>query len=339
MKLIEMKDKPGPPNLADAARPFSVAPMMDCTDRHERYLLRCISKRALLYTEMLTTGAVLNGDRKRLLDFDACEHPVALQLGGNDPEQMARCAAIGADWGYDEINVNVGCPSDRVRSGSFGACLMARPELVAECIAAMRAAVDVPITVKTRTGIDNNDSFEELCRFVELAGAAGCNTFVVHARKAWLSGLSPRENRTVPPLRYDIVYDLKQVFPHFTIVVNGGIDSIQAARDHLREVDGVMMGRGAYSNPFVLAEVDAQIFGESRQVTRSEVLAAYLEYCEQQLSAGYRLGRLARHVIGLFQGQPRARAWRRHISEYAHRPGAGVDVISAAADLVLPVPL
>lgn len=319
---------------ADAGRLFAVAPMMACTDRHERYLLRCISSRVLLYTEMLTTAAVLHGDRDRLLRFDVSEHPLALQLGGNDPGDMAQCARIGADWGYDEINMNVGCPSDRVQSGRFGACLMAEPGLVADCVVAMQAIVDLPITVKTRIGIDDNDSFDALCRFVEIVSAAGCDTFIVHARKAWLRGLSPRENRNVPPLRYEVVYQLKRVFPDLTFVINGGIADAETARKHLRNVDGVMVGRAVYSNPFLLAEVDRQIFGESRVVTRRQVLAAYLEYCEKQLSAGCCLGHLARHLVGLFQGQPRARAWRRHISDNAHRPGAGIDVICDAADLV-----
>ena len=253
---------------ADAGRLFAVAPMMACTDRHERYLLRCISSRVLLYTEMLTTAAVLHGDRDRLLRFDVSEHPLALQLGGNDPGDMAQCARIGADWGYDEINMNVGCPSDRVQSGRFGACLMAEPGLVADCVVAMQAIVGLPITVKTRIGIDDNDSFDALCRFVEIVSAAGCDTFIVHARKAWLRGLSPRDNRNVPPLRYEVVYQLKRVFPDLTFVINGGIADAETARKHLRNVDGVMVGRAVYSNPFLLAEVDRQIFGESRVVTR-----------------------------------------------------------------------
>lgn len=320
---------------ADRARLFSVAPMMDCTDRHERFLLRRISHRCLLYTEMLTSAAILHGDRERLLGFDASEHPLALQIGGSDPRQMAQCAQIGEDWGYDEVNMNVGCPSDRVQAGQFGACLMARPELVAECIAKMSDAVEIPLTVKTRIGVDDRDSFDDLCSFVATVASAGCSTFVVHARKAWLHGLSPRENRTVPPLNYDRVYAMKRVFPELTIVINGGISDISSAQEHLQHVDGVMVGRAAYSNPFGLAEVDAVIFGEQRGVTRREVLSAYLNYCETQLAAGHRLGRLARHLVGLFQGQPRARAWRRHISEHAHRPGAGLEVLRDAAEFVL----
>ena len=324
---------------ADQARVFSVAPMMDCTDRHERYLLRRISNRCLLYSEMLTTGAILYGDRKRLLGFDASEHPLALQIGGSDPQRMAQCARIGVDWNYDEININVGCPSDRVQAGKIGACLMAHPDLVAECVAAMTAVVDVPVTVKTRIGIDERDSFDELCHFVDTVSRAGCNTFIVHARKAWLHGLSPRENRSVPPLNYERVYALKREFPDISIVLNGGINDLSPVMEHLQKVDGVMVGRAAYSNPFLLAEVDAVVFGDEREISRREVFCAYLEYCEKQLKSGYRLGQLSRHLIGLFQGQPRARAWRRYLSENVHRPGAGPEVLRAAANLVLDVPV
>lgn len=323
-------------SIADCARRVSVAPMMDCTDRHDRYLLRLISKRVLLYTEMLTTGAVLFGKRDRMLRFDPAEHPVALQLGGSDPQAMARCAEIGAELGYDEVNVNCGCPSDRVQSGRFGACLMAEPQLVAECVAAMRARIDVPVTVKTRIGIDDRDSFGELCDFVETVSYAGCGTFIVHARKAWLAGLSPKENRTVPPLRYDWVYRLKETFPQLRIIINGGVKTLDHIHAHLAKVDGVMVGREAYANPFLFANVDQRVYGEAvTPPTRDAVLSAYIEYCETQLAQGCRLSHLSRHVVGLFQGQPNARAWRRYLSEHAHKPGAGIDVIRDAAGLVL----
>jgi len=320
---------------ADKARRFAVAPMMDCTDRHARFLLRRISHFCLLYTEMLTTAAILHGDRDRLLGFDDSEHPLALQLGGNDPDEFARCAGIGVDYGYDEININVGCPSDRVRSGSFGACLMAQPKLIADCVAAMRSVVGVPVTVKTRIGIDRDESVDLLYRFVEEVSAAGCETFIVHARKAWLDGLSPKENRSVPPLRYDVVYKLKRDFPQLTIVINGGISDIDAVQQHLRVVDGVMVGRAAYADPFMLAVVDRVVFDMQRTVSRQDVVSDYIEYCERQLGAGQRLGHLARHLVGLFQGQPRAKTWRRHLSEHAFRPGAGVEVIRDAARHVL----
>ncbi len=313
--------------------------MMDCTDRHNRYLMRLISSRVLLYTEMLTCGAVLHGDRDRLLGFDPSEHPVALQLGGSEPAQLARCARVGADHGYDEINMNVGCPSDRVQSGRFGACLMAEPSLVADCVAAMSAAVRLPVTVKTRIGIDELDSFEALCRFVELVAQGGCTVFIIHARKAWLNGLSPRQNRSVPPLRYDVVYRLKREFPQLTIVLNGGITKLDDAAGHLERIDGVMIGREAYANPFLLAEVDRRLFGDRQPpVSRTEVLTAYTEYCSRQVAAGCRLNRLTRHIVGLFQGQPRARAWRRHLSEHAHRPCAGIEVIRHAAAHVSAIP-
>ena len=319
-----------------AARRISIAPMMGCTDRHDRYLLRLITRRALLYTEMLTIQALLRGDRSRLLEFDSAEHPLALQIGGSDPDAMADGSEIAQAWGYDEININVGCPSNRVQAGRFGACLMAEPERVAECVAAMRARVTVPVTVKTRIGIDDRDSFTELCRFVEIVADAGCTTFIVHARKAWLDGLSPRQNRTIPPLRCDWVYALKQRYPTLTLVVNGGVRTGADIHEHLTHgVDAVMIGREAYANPFMLAGVDQEFFGvEDVPRTRRDVLAGYIDYCERQLVGGCRLNRLTRHVIGLFQGQPNARAWRRHLSEHAHRPGAGTEVIRAAAKYV-----
>jgi tRNA-dihydrouridine synthase A len=312
-------------------RRLSVAPMMDWTDRHERAFLRVLSRRTLLYTEMVTTGAILHGDRDRLLDFDASEHPVALQLGGSEPEDLAAAARAGAARGYDEINLNLGCPSDRVQRGRFGACLMTEPELVAEGVAAMIAAVDIPVTVKTRIGVDETDSYEALQNFVARIAAAGCRSFTIHARKAWLSGLSPKENREVPPLRYEIVYDLKRDFPDLEIILNGGVQSLDEAAAHLEKVDGVMIGRAAYQTPYILAEADARIFGEAAAPkSREEIVADFLPYVERRLSEGVPLKSITRHMLGLFNGLPGARAWRRHLAEQAHVPGAGTKVIEEA---------
>jgi tRNA-dihydrouridine synthase A len=306
--------------------------MLDWTDRHCRYFLRLITRRTLLYTEMVTTGAVIHGDRERHLGFDPAEHPVALQLGGSDPESLAACARLGADRGYDEINLNVGCPSDRVQNGRFGACLMVEPRLVAECVAAMKGSVAIPVTVKTRIGIDHRDSYEELVEFVTGITAAGCDALIVHARKAWLQGLSPKENRDIPPLRYDVVERLKGDFPGLSISLNGGVTTLAQASDLLQRLDGVMIGREAYQNPWVLAQADQVIFGDPRPAPFTlEVLEAYLPYVERNLSAGVPLNAMTRHILGLFQGRPGARAWRRHLSENAHRPGAGVEVLRAAA--------
>jgi tRNA-dihydrouridine synthase A len=306
--------------------------MLDCTDRHARFLLRLVSRRVLLYSEMVTTGALLHADPARWLDHDAAERPLALQLGGSEPAAMARCAGFGAAWGYAEINVNVGCPSPRVQSGAFGACLMAEPETVAACVRAMRETVAIPVTVKTRIGVDDRDSYEALVDFVGTVADAGCGTFVVHARKAWLSGLSPAENRNVPPLRYDMVYRLKRDFPALEIVLNGGVTSLDIARTHLAHVDGVMIGRAAYQDPYLLAAADQMLFGDpAPPPTRQAVLRGYLGYVEAQLERGVPLHRMTRHLLGLFQGQPGARAWRRHLSEGAHRPGAGLGVVIEAA--------
>ncbi|HYW02893.1 MAG TPA: tRNA dihydrouridine(20/20a) synthase DusA [Gammaproteobacteria bacterium] len=316
-------------------RRLSVAPMMQCTDRDDRYLLRLLSRRVLLYTEMVTAAALLHGDAERLLAFDSVEHPVALQVGGSDPRALARAARLGTWAGYDEINLNVGCPSDRVQQGRFGACLMAEPALVAECIAAMQAEAAVPVTVKTRIGIDHHDSYEELCRFVETVAGAGCRVFSVHARKAWLRGLSPRQNREVPPLRYEIVHRLKQDFPGLTIVINGGIRDLDSVQEQLRRVDGVMIGRAAYHDPWMLAGADRRVFGDDGPaVSRQQVLQTYVRHVRQQLEQGARLQRMARHVLGLFQGLPGARAFRRHISRNAPRRGAGAEVLEDAARLV-----
>ena len=303
---------------------------MDWTDRHCRVLHRMLSWRALLYTEMLTTGAVLHGDRARLLAFDPVEHPVALQLGGSEPSELAQAARLGEAEGYDEINLNVGCPSDRVQSGRFGACLMREPELVAECMAAMGAAVKVPVTVKCRIGVDDQDPEESLFRLVDLSAQAGVTTFVVHARKAWLRGLSPKENRDIPPLDYPLVWRLKRERPDLTIVINGGIPSLDAAEEHLRHVDGVMLGRAAYHTPDLLGEADARIFGEAGTVSAFEAVDAYRPYVARELARGTHLAAMTRHMLGLFHGVPGARAWRRILTVEAVKPGAGLEVIDRA---------
>jgi len=312
-------------------RRFCVAPMMERTDRHERYFLRLLSRRAMLYTEMVTTGALLRGEPGRALEFSRAERPVALQLGGSESEEMAACARLAERWGYDEVNINVGCPSPRVSSGRFGACLMMEPERVAAMVRAMRAAIALPVTVKTRIGVNEHDAYEDLARFVETVAAAGCRTFIVHARKAWLTGLSPRQNRSVPPLRHEVVARLKQDFAALEVVVNGGIGDLDAALAHLTRVDGVMLGREAYANPYLLAEVDRRVFGDARPApARHEVIEAFLPYVETQLARGVPLPRMTRHLAGLFQGMPGARAWRRALGEGARRPGAGTEVIRAA---------
>ncbi|MBB4265971.1 tRNA dihydrouridine(20/20a) synthase DusA [Roseospira visakhapatnamensis] len=319
---------------------LSVAPMMDWTDRHERYFLRLISRHVRLYTEMVTTGALLRGDAARHLDFDPAEHPVALQLGGSDPRALAAAARMGAAWGYDEINLNVGCPSDRVSSGRFGACLMAEPALVADGVAAMIAAVpaDLPVTVKHRIGIDDLDGDDHLSRFVETVAAAGCRVFIVHARKAWLSGLSPRENREIPPLRPEVARRLKADFPALTIVYNGGVRDLATAADHLRHLDGVMIGRGAYETPWMLAEADRTIFGDhaARPPDPTAVARAMAAYAARRMDEGVPLHAITRHILPLFHGIPGARAWRRHLSERACRPGAGPEVILEALAHVAP---
>jgi len=311
---------------------LSVAPMMDWTDRHCRYFHRLLAPHARLYTEMVTAPAVLHGDRARLLGFDPAEHPVALQLGGAEPRDLADAARVGADLGYDEINLNVGCPSDRVQSGRFGACLMREPALVADCVASMRAAVSIPVTVKCRIGVDEQDEDADLERFVETVRATGCSVFVVHARKAWLEGLSPKENREVPPLNYERVYRLKREFPELTIVVNGGIATLAEVREHLRQADGVMLGRTAYHEPYRLAEIEHEIFGTPLP-DRDEVLARLRPYIEAHLARGDRLQHISRHILGLYQGLPGARAYRRLLSEQAHRADAGYDVIKHAIAL------
>ncbi len=304
--------------------------MMDWTDRHCRVLHRMLTRRSLLYTEMLTTGAVLHGDRARLLAFSKVEHPVALQLGGSEPADLAQAARIGEAEGYDEINLNVGCPSDRVQSGRFGACLMREPALVADCMAAMAAAVRVPVTVKCRIGVDDQEPEESLFGLVDLCAQAGVSTFVIHARKAWLKGLSPKENRDVPPLDYPLVWRLKRERPDLTIVINGGIGSLDEAEAHLEHVDGVMLGRAAYHTPAILAEADRRIFGGDATVDPFAAVEAYKAYVASELAAGTHLAAVTRHMLGLFHGQPGARAWRRILTVEGVKAGAGLDVIDRA---------
>ena len=312
-------------------RKLSVAPMMDRTDRHYRYFMRRITARSLLYTEMITTGAVIHGDRDRLLGFAEEEKPLALQLGGDDPSALAECARIAADLGYDEVNLNVGCPSDRVQKGRFGACLMAEPDRVALAVAAMREAVGLPVTVKHRIGVDELDRYEDMERFVRAVAPAGCDRFVVHARKAWLHGLSPKENRIVPPLRYAHVHRLKRALPHLKIEINGGFSSLSQVREQLEHVDGVMIGRAAYENPYMLAAADEEIFGaRARPPSRREVIEAMLPYIEDWRRRDLYLSHITRHMLGLFAGRPGAKAWKRHLSENSHKPGAGVEVVLEA---------
>lgn len=319
-------------------RRISVAPMMDCTDRHDRYFLRLIAPHVLLYTEMVTTGAIIHGDYQRFLAFDPAENPVALQLGGSDSQALAKCAKMGENFGYDEINLNVGCPSDRVKTGRFGACLMLEPRLVADCVAAMQAVVKIPVTVKCRIGIDYEDSYEALVHFIQTIAEAGCQVFIVHARKAWLSGLSPKQNREIPPLRYDVVHQIKKDFPHLTIVVNGGITNLLQVDEQLAAVDGVMIGREAYSNPYFLAEIEKKYYLSEDEIdTRFEVIEKFIRYMQTQLNNNVKLSSMTRHILGLFQGQHGARLWRRYISENAHRSGAGVDVVHQALQKMLDV--
>ncbi len=308
--------------------------MMDCTDRHDRYFLRLITGRALLYTEMITTGALVHGDRRRFLCHHPAEHPLALQVGGGDPAALAASAALAEAAGFDEVNLNVGCPSDRVRAGRFGAALMAEPALVAGAVRAMRAATSLPVTVKCRIGIDEQLD-RSLFDFVAAVADQGATTFIVHARKAWLKGLSPRQNRELPPLRHDLVYAVKQRFPDLEIVINGGIGTLDAAAGHLDHVDGVMVGRAAYHDPYCLADVDRRFFADARPVpSRRQVIDRLIVYAAKECAAGTPLNRITRHILGLAQGLPGARAWRRHLSEHAARPGVGVEVIEQAAAMV-----
>ena len=305
---------------------LSVAPMMDWTDRHCRYFHRLMAPHARLYTEMVTSAALVHGDRQRLLGFDDAEHPVALQLGGSDPQELAQAARIGADFGYDEINLNVGCPSNRVQSGRFGACLMHEPALVADCFTSMREAVTIPVTIKCRLGVDDQDEYADLQHFIETVAARGCGIFIVHARKAWLKGLSPKENREVPPLNYQRVYQLKRDFPALTILINGGIQSLAEVQTHLVHTDGVMLGRTAYHEPYRLAELEHALFGTPLP-DRMALIRQMREYTERHLAEGGKLNHISRHLLGLFQGLPGARGWRRHLSENAHRDNADWGVV------------
>lgn len=314
---------------------FCVAPMMDWSDRHCRFFHRQLTRHALLYTEMVTADAILRGDRQRLIGYSTEEHPVALQLGGSDAVKLADAAEIGAAFGYDEINLNVGCPSDRVQEGRFGACLMAEPQLVAACVRAMRDRVAIPVTVKCRIGIDDQDEERDFQRFIETVADAGCTTFIVHARKAWLKGLSPKDNREIPPLDYARVYRLKQARPELEIIINGGIETLDACDEHLRHVDGVMLGRAAYHDPALLGAIDRRYYnGGAADVSRADALRALIPYAGRHVAAGGKLSNITRHVLGLYHRQPRGRAFRRHLSERAVLPGAGADIIREALDIV-----
>ena len=314
-------------------RKLAIAPMMDWTDRHCRSFMRIISKHILLYTEMVTSGAIIHGNRQKLLEFSEYEKPLALQVGGSHAEELARCAEFAEEAGFDEINLNVGCPSDRVQSGRFGACLMAEPGLVAECVSSMLAHTRLPVTVKTRLGIDDHDSYEYLCAFIRQVAASGCRTFILHARKAWLQGLSPRENREIPPLRYNTVYAVKKDFPELEIIINGGFTTLEQVKAQYRFVDGVMIGRAAYQNPYLLAHVDRDIFQDNSTVkSRDQILHEFMEYAGQQLQQGEPLKNMTRHILGLYQGQPGARAFRRYISENVHSDNAGIQVVLQAAE-------
>ena len=317
-------------------RKLCVAPMMEWSDRHCRMFWRQLTQHAVLYTEMVTTGAILHAGAERFLTYNDKEHPLALQLGGSNPGDLATCTKIAADFGYDEVNLNCGCPSDRVQNGMFGACLMAHPQRVADCVKAMQEASSLPITVKHRIGIDEMESYEEMFQFVKPIADTGCSTFIVHARKAWLQGLSPKQNREIPPLHYEMVHQLKQDFPHLNIIINGGITDLEQCLPHLQLLDGVMLGRAAYHNPYLLAEVDSVIYNKPTATkTRDEVLLDYIPYIEGQLSENVALNHITRHILGLFQGIPGAKLFRRHISEQAHRQGAGIEVVYQARELML----
>jgi tRNA-dihydrouridine synthase A len=332
VRVTDVAHTPLPP----LDRRLSVAPMMDCTDRHCRSFHRLLTRRTLLYTEMVTTGALLHGDWRRFLAHEPAERPLAMQVGGDDPGALAACAELAEGLGFCEVNLNVGCPSDRVQAGRFGACLMREPQVVAEAVAAMRARVRIPITVKHRLGVDEQEGFEPLAAFVDTVAAAGCEVFVVHARKALLAGLSPKENREVPPLRYELVYRLKAERPELTVVLNGGVASLNEAAVHLRHVDGVMIGRAGYHEPWLLARADSTIFGAASDPVTDRVAAveAFLPYLERQLAAGQPLARLTRHLVGLFHGEPRARRWRRLLTEGARRPDVGPDLVTEALSAV-----
>ena len=319
----------------DPDRRLSVAPMMARTDRHERYLLRLITRRTLLYTEMVSSGALVHGDSERFLAFHPAEHPIALQVGGSHPPEMAACARLAEEAGFDEVNINVGCPSPRVREGRFGACLMGEPQLVGQCVFEMRRACTRPVTVKTRIGIDQRDSYAELCAFVRIVADAGCRTFVIHARKAWLEGLSPAENRSLPPLHYERVHRLKQDFPELQIILNGGVHTLETVGEQLGRVDGVMIGREAYRNPYLLADADRAVFeADEKSPSREEIILRFLPYLRAELARGTPLSALTRHLLGLYQSRPGARRWRRLLTEGSVRPGAGAELLLEALELV-----
>lgn len=329
--LLTANPVPTSQSLSSFAYPLSVAPMMDRTDRHFRYFLRWITRRTLLYTEMVTTQAILHGDLDRLLGFAPEKHPIALQLGGDNPQDLAQCCKIAEDFGYDEINLNVGCPSSRVQDGNFGACLMLQPERVADCVAAMQNATRLPITIKHRIGVDDRDRYEDMMTFVQTVAQTGCDRFTVHARKAWLQGLSPKENRDIPPLRYGDVYQLKRELPHLTIEINGGIVTLDQAETHLAHVDAVMIGRAAYDHPYLFSEADRRFFGDTHPpLTRHEVVEAMLPYIDRWCRQGRKLNSITRHMLLLFNGQPGSRTWKRLITENACLPGAGIEVVQAA---------
>jgi tRNA-dihydrouridine synthase A len=311
--------------------PVSIAPMMKWTDRHYRYFMRRITECTLLYTEMITSGAVVHGDRRKLIGFSTEEKPLALQIGGDDPKELAECAHIAEDWGYNEVNLNVGCPSERVQKGNFGACLMAEPELVRDCLKAMKDAVSIPVTVKHRIGIDGQESYDSLARFIETVTESGCDRFIIHSRIAVLKGLSPKDNRTIPPLRYEDVYQLKKDFPDLIIEINGGIKSIEDILHHLQFVDGVMVGRAAYENPFIFAEVDSRFYNEKHTPkTRRQIIEAMIPYAENWMTKNVSLNQIIRHMLNLFAFQPGTKRWKRYLSENMHQPGAGTDILFEA---------
>jgi len=313
------------------SNPLSIAPMMDRTDRHYRYFMRQITRRTLLYTEMIVAQAILHGDRRKLLDFSPEEHPLVLQIGGDNPQQLAECAKVGEDWGYDGINLNVGCPSPRVQSGNFGACLMTQPELVAKAVETMRQVVNIPVTVKHRIGVDDCDRYEDMVNFVRIVSESGCSNFTVHARKAWLEGLSPKENRDIPPLRYEDVYRLKQDFPHLFIEINGGITTLEQTKKHLKSVDAVMIGRTAYDRPYTFATVDRDIYNATTPIpTRKQVVEAMIPYIDYWMGRQTRLNSISRHMLQLFAEQPGTKAWKRYISQNAYLPDASSATIFAA---------
>lgn len=331
-KVTQAESNPIPP----LSRRFSVAPMMDWTTSDCRVFHRLMSRHTLLYTEMVTTGALLHNDPARFLDYHASEHPLALQLGGSDPDQLARCAKLAEEWGYDEVNLNVGCPSDRVQNNMIGACLMAHPKLVADCLAAMQAATSIPVTVKHRLGIDDMDSFEQLQQFVETVRESGCKSFTIHARKAILQGLSPKENREIPPLIYDYVYRIKQLYPDLEVVINGGIKTIEQCLGHLEHVDGVMIGREAYQNPYpLLSQIDAQLFDDPHPIpSRLDIAESFIPYLEQRIEQGQSLYSVIKHLLGLFHGERGGKQFRRYLSENGHQRDAGISVFREALKCV-----